>query len=349
MKKIVILTLLLSIFSISSVKIYAQEPLSKRDAREIEREIKRDSIYEAKEAERASYIEQLESERELRASLSSNSPITDSLAVEELTDREYRKILSVKFNKNRGYKNFQAFEDQRKYALLEKGVSYASFNLSFEGSDIDNLWFEPIAIIDYAYYRNVGANISGGYFVRNNLALGAKFSYSFTDVRLTVDADLLEILIGADSYETNNASTVFSGSFLVKNYVPLDRAQRLFIVSETNIGYANTHSLAKNYYGGDTEIHKVETQKNSFFVGLSPGFMYFMSKGFAFEFSLSPVVAYYTKTSKINNEVPDGSMSSYGLSFKFNPLNIQFGFSYFFGLDYIKNQKYVSSLTNTVY
>lgn len=353
MKKKILAILAICLVTTTSVLAQEDSVLSRKEKREIERKALKESEERERQLYRSQYLQQLEQEKALRQSLTksvleSDSVTVDSISNEEMfpLEREYRKILSVRFNKNKGYKNQQAFE-LPKYSLLEKGVSYASFNLSFESLDVDNLWLEPIAIIDYSYYRNIGANISGGYMIKDNVALGAKFSYSFTDLRLEIDADILDILIGADSYATNNATTVFSGSFLVKNFIPIDRAQRLFIVSETNIGYANTHSLAKNYYGGDTEIHKVETQKNSFFLGLSPGFMYFMSRGFAFEFSLSPVVAYYTKTTKINNEVQDGSVSSYGLSFKFNPLNIQFGFSYFFGLNYLKNQEYVNSLSKT--
>ena len=72
--------------------------------------------------------------------------------------------------------------------------------------------------------------------------------------------------------------------------------------------------------------------------------MYFMTRGFAFEFAMNPVVAYWEKTKLVNNEVDKGSMTSYGLSFKFMPFNIQFGFAYYFGLDYFKNREYVNSL-----
>lgn len=311
MKKQIMVILAICLIATTSVFAQDDSSLSKKEKKEIERQVLKEKEENERQLCRAHYTKQLEQERALRQNLSKQVAEVDSVEIDTTSvdlfplEREYRKILSVRFNKNKGYKNLQAFE-MPKYSLLEKGVSYASFNLSFESLDIDNLWLEPIAIIDYSYYRNIGANISGGYMIKDNIALGAKFSYSFTDLRLEIDADILDILIGADSYATNNATTIFSGSFLVKNFIPIDRVHRLFLISETNIGYANTHSLAKNYYGGDTEIHKVETQKNSFFLGLSPGFMYFMSRGFAFEFSLSPVVAYYTKTTKINNEVQDG-------------------------------------------
>lgn len=300
--------------------------------------IKRQQERLAKEQEKLEYMK-LKQQRKLKE----NGLDTLGRPIDE-NDEYYRNFMFLKLNRNQGYKNKQAFEDQKNYALLEKGVSYISFNLNFSSYDADDLWFEPLAIIDEVYTRSFGTQVSAGYFIRNNMAIGAKFNYNFSDIRFAVEADILDILIGASTYETNNATTYFAGSFLVKNFIPIGDAHRLFMVTETSVGYVKSHSLSKNYYDGETEIHKVETDKDSFLLGLSPGLMYFMTKGFAFEFNLNPIVAYYTKTTKINNEVAEGGAESYGLSFKFMPFNIQFGFSYYFGLNYNKNREYINSL-----
>lgn len=259
------------------------------------------------------------------------------------TENDYRKILFLKLNKNKGYRT-QDFEDQNKYALLEKGVSYFSFNLGFKDNTLDNLWLEPIATIDNMYNRNFNISLSAGYFIRNNLAIGFKAGYSFQDIRIALNADILDIVISAKSYETNNASTTFSGSFLIKNFIPIDRAHRLFLINETGLVYSNTQSLSKNIYDTGNKVHKIEKDKNTFGIGISPGFMYFMTKGFAFEFSMNPVIAYFEKTNITNNLVEKGNNTSYGLNMKFLPFNIQFGFAYYFGLDYLKNRAYIANL-----
>ncbi|MDR0419808.1 MAG: hypothetical protein LBH34_06320 [Prevotellaceae bacterium] len=260
----------------------------------------------------------------------------------DTTGKDFRNFLFLKLNKNKGYKE-QAFENENAYALLEKQVSYVSFNVGFKSYDVDNYWLDPVAVVDDIYNRNFSASISLGYLVKNNFAVGLKAGYEFSDTRMRVNADLFDLLFSAKIYETNNVSTTFSGSVVLKNFIPLDRAHRLFLVNETGLIYSKTNSLAKNIFDSGSKINKIYRKKMTIGMGLSPGFMYFMTKGFAFEFALNPVIAYYEKVEITNNQVEEGSVSNYGLSFKFMPLNIQFGFAYYFGLDYYKNKKHVDS------
>lgn len=254
---------------------------------------------------------------------------------------DYVNLLLFKQRKNIGYRNKQAFEDKKRYAMLEKGVSFASFDISASSNDISDYLLEPIAVIDELYNRAFSGSISAGHFISNNTALAARFSYSFSETNLKVSADILDLLIGANTYETNNAKNTYSGAVGVRNYIPLDPAHRFFIVSETNLSYSYVEGISKNIYDEGVSTTKVLTHKDMVGVGLRPGFMYFMSRGFAFEFSMSPVAAYWSRTRTVNNEVDEGSVDSYGLSFKFMPLNIGFGFSYYFGLDYDKNRSYL--------
>lgn len=262
---------------------------------------------------------------------------------DDSTATEYHNLLLFKQRKGKGYGK-QPFEDKEKYALLEKGVSFVNFNLGFMGTDISDYLLEPVAEVETLYNRNFSAKISAGHFVSNNTAIGVKFSYNFTDLRLKVTADILDLLIGAQTYETNNVKSMYSGGVYVRNFIPLDNAHRFFIISETGLNYTYTDGLSKNIYDEGVNITKVKTDKDAVSLGISPGFMYFMSRGFAFEFSMSPVVAYWEKSRTVNNEVDYGSADNYGLTFKFMPFNISFGFSYYFGLDYNKNRKYLKKL-----
>ncbi|MDR0814836.1 MAG: hypothetical protein LBN37_03675 [Bacteroidales bacterium] len=265
----------------------------------------------------------------------------DELTVpKDSTNKDYRKVLMLKVNKGKGYRK-QAFELEDTYALLEKGVSYLSFNVGFQSNDIDDYWFEPLAVVDEIYRRNASGSLALGYFIKNNMSVGVKGSYSFSDTRVRIEADLFDLLFSAQTYETNNVSSTYSAAGVLKNYVPLNWAHRLFIVNETNLSFSHSHSLAKNIYDNGVKINKIEKEKFSVGLGISPGFMYFMTKGLAFEFSLNPVLIYFEKTDITNNLTDKGEVNNYGLSFKFMPLNVQFGFSYYFGLDYFKNKEHI--------
>ncbi|GHT23992.1 hypothetical protein FACS189430_08170 [Bacteroidia bacterium] len=258
------------------------------------------------------------------------------------TGKDYRKLLMLKVNKGKGYGK-QAFELEDTYALLEKGVSHISFNVGFQSNDIDDYWFEPLAVVDEIYRRNASGSLAAGYFFANNMSVGVKGSYAFSDTRVRVTADLFDLLFNAQTYETNNVSSSYSVAGALKNYVPLNRSHRLFIVNETNLSFSHSHSLAKNIYDNGVKINKIEKEKISIGLGISPGFMYFMTKGLAFDFSLNPVLIYFEKTDITNNQTDKGKVNNYGLSFKFMPLNVQFGFSYYFGLDYFKNKEHIDS------
>lgn len=274
---------------------------------------------------------------------------TDTVQVSDVpgyrADKDYSRMLFLKVNKGKGYRN-HGFEREGAYALLEKGVSYLSFNVNFRGNDAENYWIEPVAIIDKAYNRNIGVNLSGGYLFKDNIAVGGRAGYSFSETNLSLNADLLEIIIDAKDYATNNVKSTFYFGGSIKNFIPLDYGHRFFVTSETYLDFSYTSSLAKNDYDNGNKIHKVEKDKYAINLGITPGVMYFMTAGLAFEFSLSPVVAYYEHSKVKNNHVEKGSTSSYGLNFKFMPFNIQFGFTYFFGLDYHKNREYVANRYN---
>ncbi|MDR1667188.1 MAG: hypothetical protein LBS03_05805 [Bacteroidales bacterium] len=267
----------------------------------------------------------------------------DSMAPKDSSGKGYRNILFLKVNKGKGYRK-QAFEMEDAYALMERGVSYISFHLGYRGNDIDNYWLEPVAIVDEVYNRNFSASLSLGYIVKNNLSLGIKGSYAFADTRLILEADLFDLLFNAQTYETNSVSSSFSVAGVIKNFVPLGRAHRMFLVNETNLSFAHSQSLMKNIYDKGAKINKIEKTKNAIGLGISPGFMYFMTKGLSFDFSLNPVIAYFEQTDITNNQTEKGKNRNYGLSFKFMPLNIQFGFSYYFGLDYYKNKAHLDAI-----
>lgn len=274
---------------------------------------------------------------------------TVSQSAEDSTSREYRNIIGLKFKKNVDYKSkINAFEDDDNYALLEKGASFFAFNLGLASFKLDNKWIEPLVKFDDTRYTQVFLNASGGYFIANNTALAIKATYGFYDNRIKMESDILQLLINAKTYETNNVGTDVAVAAVVRNYVPIGFQQRFFVVTETALGYKYAESVQRNIYDEGARVTKVETRSHMGMLGISPGVTYFMTKGFAFEFLLSPIQVYYKNSRSVNDNIQNGGSNSYGLSFAFNPLNIQLGLTYYFGLDYKKNHQYMSKYYNKV-
>lgn len=261
----------------------------------------------------------------------------------EIDDPGYRNIMGLKFKRGRGYDSkINAFENQQNYALLEKGASFISFNIGLASFKMDDKWIEPLVKINDTYFTKLFAKVSGGYFVSNNMAVALKVSYGFYDNRIKLNSDILQLLINAKTYETLNVGTDVAVMGVIRNYLPLSFAQRFFLVTETALGYKYGESVQRNIYDEGAKISKVQTHSHTATLGISPGITYFMTRGFAFEFMLSPIQIYYQHSTSVNNQVEKGTMNSYGLSFAFTPFNIQLGLTYYFGLDYRKNNEYLS-------
>ncbi len=217
-------------------------------------------------------------------------------------------------------------------AFLSKGVSSFGFRVGFQKKEVENDML--LTFVDIEQIKNTGADISlhGSWFIADNVAWGAKLTYGFTDQRYTVSSKVFNLLLDATKYNSNIASTSLCIGTGVKNYVPFGASNRFFVYNETNITYAYISSLTRDVYDDGKDVKKMMKTTHEISLGLSPGVMYFLKDGFAFEFALNPVMIYYTRSFITKNETINGSASDLALDFKFNLFKIYFGFAYYFGL-----------------
>lgn len=220
-----------------------------------------------------------------------------------------------------------------KKAYLTNGVSHFGFKIGFSKKEVSNDML--LTVVDINEIKNVSGDfsLSGSWFIADNVAWGAKLSYAFSDQRYTINAKLLDLLIDASTYNSNIVSSSFNIGTGVKNYVPIGHSNRFFVYNETNITYSYISSLTRDVYDNGEDVKKLMKTTHEISIGLSPGFMYFLKKGFAFEFAFNPVMVYYNRSFIKQDEIKDGSSSDFSLDFKLNPFNIYFGFAYYFGLN----------------
>lgn len=221
---------------------------------------------------------------------------------------------------------------KNKAVLLTNGVSHFGFIVGFSKKDVSNDML--LTVVDIDEIKNISGDFSfsGSWFIADNVAWGAKLSYGFSDERYTISAKLLNLLLDASTYNSNIVSSSFKIGTGVKNYVPIGTSNRFFVFNETNMSYSYISSLTRDVYDQGKEIKKKEKITNELSLGLSPGFMYFLKDGFAFEFAFNPVMIYYSRSFITQNETKEGSASDFSIDFKLNPFNIYFGFAYYFGL-----------------
>ncbi|MDR0789802.1 MAG: hypothetical protein LBO06_03290 [Bacteroidales bacterium] len=213
--------------------------------------------------------------------------------------------------------------------FLSKGRSNVSFSAGFEEQKVEDDYLLTLLKIEQIKSQKYDFSIGGNYFISDNVAIGGKVSYGFYDKTYHLDAKVLELLIDAQNYSTSTAKSIFAFGGGVKHFVPMGAGRKFFIFNETYLFYSYSQTLTRDVYN-NSRIEKNMWYDNSIAIKLSPGVMYFLTKGFAFEFSLTPVSLGYKWGTVTHNEVSKGSSHDAALDFSFFPFNIYFGFSYYF-------------------
>ena len=219
-----------------------------------------------------------------------------------------------------------------KKTFLTNRVSSFGFNVGLSKKDVSNDMF--FTIVDIKEIKDVSGDfsLSGSWFIADNIAWGAKVSYGFSDKSYTISAKLLDLLIDASTYNSNIVSSSLNIGTGVKNYIPIGNSNRFFVYNETNLTYSYLSSLRRDIYDEGADIKKLIKTTHELSIGLSPGFMYFLKDGFAFEFAFNPIVMYYNRSFIKQDEIKNGSTSDISIDFKLNLFKVYFGFAYFCGL-----------------
>lgn len=222
--------------------------------------------------------------------------------------------------------------DKERYELFDKGTSYVSVVLGFGETRTNDLFIEPIVKMDNIYSTKLDLELAGAYFIGKNTAIGGRLGYALSDTRISMNSPLFELLLNTKDIVMNGATTDFTAGFFVKNFIPLDRDKRVFIVNETRLGYTYSYTLSRNEYKEGALVHKAEQRRHRIGVGITPGMMYFLTRRLSLEFLISPVLAFYENTTVTNDEIESGGMKGGGINFIVTPIKMNFGVSYFFGL-----------------
>ncbi|MDR1725046.1 MAG: hypothetical protein LBR28_01460 [Bacteroidales bacterium] len=213
--------------------------------------------------------------------------------------------------------------------FLSKGRSMISFSVGFEEKKMNDDYLLTILKIDEIKSQRYDLSFGGSYFINDNVAIGGRILYSFYDQTYHLDAKMLELLIDAENFSTSTVKSSYALGAGVRHFVPMGTGRKFFIFNETNFIYSYTTTLTRDVYN-NLRIEKNFWVDNSIAIKLSPGIMYFLTKGFAFEFSLSPISLYYKWGTILHNEEIKGSSHDASLNFSLFPFNIYFGLSYYF-------------------
>ena len=190
---------------------------------------------------------------------------------------------------------------------------------------------------DYTFVVIEGINSEGhtvkiapvlAYAVANNMALGARFTYSRTYLRIDSGSiqlgdDDTGIDLKADS--DYSLKHVYEGALIWRQYIPLGNNKRFALFNEMQ--FAIGGSQAK--FASGSPVKGTYETGLLLSLGISPGLVAFATNNMAFEVNVGVMGISYSSIKQVHNQVTVGKRSSSMMNFKVNIFSIGLGVAFY--------------------
>ncbi|MCQ2143641.1 MAG: hypothetical protein MJY56_06200 [Bacteroidales bacterium] len=164
------------------------------------------------------------------------------------------------------------------------------------------------------------------YMFKNNMGLGARFSYSrgLLDIE-SASLSVMGVDLGLKDY--CNVSQKYSGAIVYRVYIPIGNANRIAMFAEGQIGGSIGQSKASEAHTGEI----VGTFENNYnlHIGVNPGMVAFLADNLAIEASLGIVGVSYNWKDQVRNQIDNGAGTVFSAGFMLNPLDLSIGVTYY--------------------
>lgn len=183
---------------------------------------------------------------------------------------------------------------------------------------------ENALIVNINEQQKKGYNflVTGGYFIKPNLALGGAVQYDESRLnKITEDADgIISNIREAGSIVTSSAYTKF--------FIPLSPSKRFNLYSIAGFGWVADRYAVESF--SQNILTRTYTNKNTIQLGLSPGIQVFVIDGFATEVGVN-VAGFSGSSKKVTVNGDDSStVNTFDLDLKINILTLNISFYYYF-------------------
>lgn len=165
------------------------------------------------------------------------------------------------------------------------------------------------------------------YALKGNMALGGRFKYGRTLVRM--DETQLN-LDDETSFDINNIYQLkhsYSAMAIFRNYIPLGDSKRFAVFSETQLEVGGSQSKVSN--GKGEALTGTYSKSTDLGFGVSPGMVAFINNYTAVEVSIGVLGVNLSKTRQVTNQVETGEQSSTSANFKINIFSIGLGIAFY--------------------
>ena len=165
------------------------------------------------------------------------------------------------------------------------------------------------------------------YALKDNMALGGRFKYGRTLVRM--DETQLN-LDDENQFDINNVYQLkhsYSAMAIFRNYIPLGDSKRFAIFSETQLEFGGSQSKVAN--GKGEALTGTYSKSTDLAFGVAPGMVAFINNYTAVEVSIGVLGVNLSKKRQVTNQVETGEQSSTSANFKINIFSIGLGIAFY--------------------
>lgn len=218
--------------------------------------------------------------------------------------------------------------DDLKATFIPKGQWMVGGTINFQQWDTENMDMLVLKNMQYNGYTFSGSPYFG-YFIKNNVAVGGRYSYS----RNNLELDKFDLNLGED-FNISLEDLAYIGhrhqaSAFVRNYMPIGKSKIFGFFTEIDATYAQ--STSKNSTGRveDKTFDGTYMKTHSVQLGFMPGLTAFVHDFAAVECSIGIMGLDYKWGEATANQVEVSKIKNGGANFKFNLFSVNLGMTFY--------------------
>ena len=267
----------------------------------------------------------------------SDSVIARAVQIGVLQALRQQELLGPEIEQRPDYlKTWDKMQEKRKIHRVDRELMRAVFvpkgqwlvgaTFNYQEWDTDNMNLLVLKNMNLEGYTFSGSPYFG-YFIKNNIAIGARYNYH----RDFLSLGQFDLNLGED-FNVSLSDLYYLGqtheaSMFVRTYQSLGRANIFGFFSEIRATYA--YSEGKNTTGTGAELEGSYSKGHDIQLTFCPGMAAFVTDFLAAEASIGVLGLKYGWKNQHTNRVESGKSHSGGANFRFNFLSISLGLTFY--------------------
>ena len=215
--------------------------------------------------------------------------------------------------------------DVQKAVFIPKGTWMVGGSVSYSEHDESNLNFLIMKDVEGKGY-NFSISPYVGYFFRDNISAGFRFTYNRDYLDLgNMDINLGDITLSFD--DLYYLEHKYEATGFLRTYIPIGRSKIFGLFNEARITYG--YGKGKNSTGSGTTYDGTFQTVQNLQIGFAPGLAAFITNWSAVEVSVGVMGFDFKWIDQQSNQVEEGSMRTSSGNFKINLFSINIGMTFY--------------------